>query len=234
MRRGSRADVVVANLVRSGRKQPQRFRCGSFRLPPSPSPIDGLFPRPAACIALDAAAEHARNGWHVRFPAWPRRTPTAARQRLSGAGAQIPAADLFRADRPGCDGHHAGQRDQARPAGARLPAHRCPRGRQDLDRTADRQGAQLHRPGWAGRADDRSVRDLRAVPRDRRGAPYRRDRDGRRVAHRRGRCPRDHRGVALFGGFGALQDLHHRRSPHAVEEPRSTRCSRRWRSRRRM
>jgi len=34
MRRGSRADEAVANLVRSGRKQPQRFRLGSFRLPP--------------------------------------------------------------------------------------------------------------------------------------------------------------------------------------------------------
>ena len=31
---GSRADGVVANLVRSGRKQPQRFLVGSFRLPP--------------------------------------------------------------------------------------------------------------------------------------------------------------------------------------------------------
>ena len=36
MRRGSRADAVFANPVRSGRKQPQRIRCGSFRLPPSP------------------------------------------------------------------------------------------------------------------------------------------------------------------------------------------------------
>jgi len=30
MRRGSRADEVVANLVRSGRKQPQRYCLGSF------------------------------------------------------------------------------------------------------------------------------------------------------------------------------------------------------------
>jgi len=34
MARGSRADGAVANPVRSGRKQPQRFRSGSFRLPP--------------------------------------------------------------------------------------------------------------------------------------------------------------------------------------------------------
>src|SRR4051812_19425246 len=35
MARGSRADVVLATPVRSGRKQPQRFRRGSFRLPPA-------------------------------------------------------------------------------------------------------------------------------------------------------------------------------------------------------
>ncbi len=35
MRRGSRADAVFANPVRSGRKQPQRIRGGSFRLPTS-------------------------------------------------------------------------------------------------------------------------------------------------------------------------------------------------------
>jgi hypothetical protein len=72
-------------------------------------------------------------------------------------------------------------------------------------------------PGRAGRADDRSVRRLRAVPRDRRGAAYRCDRDGRRKPYRCRRYPRDHRGVALFGGLGALQDLHHRRSPYAVQ-----------------
>jgi Arc/MetJ-type ribon-helix-helix transcriptional regulator len=32
--------VVVANLVRSGRKQPQRFRRGSFRLPPYLARVD--------------------------------------------------------------------------------------------------------------------------------------------------------------------------------------------------
>ena len=33
---GSVIGGVVANLVRSGRKQPQRFLVGSFRLPPFP------------------------------------------------------------------------------------------------------------------------------------------------------------------------------------------------------
>ena len=47
MRRGSRADEVVANLVRSGRKQPQRYRFGSFRLPPFiMSPSDRYLRRP--------------------------------------------------------------------------------------------------------------------------------------------------------------------------------------------
>jgi len=40
MRRGSRADGAVANPVRSGRKQPQRFRIGSFRLPPKSSAVE--------------------------------------------------------------------------------------------------------------------------------------------------------------------------------------------------
>src|SRR3546814_4772107 len=52
-----------------------------------------------------------------------------------------------------------------------LSAHRGARGRQNLDRAADRQGAQLHRPGRRGRPHDRSVRRLRTVPRDRRGPP---------------------------------------------------------------
>jgi len=44
MRRGSRADEAVANLVRSGRKQPQRFRLGSFRLPPQALGADAAAP----------------------------------------------------------------------------------------------------------------------------------------------------------------------------------------------
>ncbi len=56
------------------------------------------------------------------------------------------------------------------------------------------------------------------LPRDRRGPPCRRDRDGRRLAHRRRRHPRLDRRRALSAGLGALQGLHHRRSAHAVEE----------------
>src|SRR3954467_11308384 len=50
----------------------------------------------------------------------------------------------------------------------------------DLDRAADRQGAELHRPGRAGWADDRPVRRLRTMRRDRGRAAHRRGRDGRR------------------------------------------------------
>ena len=38
--------------------------------------------------------------------------------------------------------------------------------------------------------------------------------------------------VARAAEPGAVQDLHHRRSPHAHARRRSTRCSRRWKSRR--
>ena len=41
------------------------------------------------------------------------------------------------------------------------------------------KGPELHRTRRAGRTNDRSVRRVRTVPRDNRGAPYRRDRDGR-------------------------------------------------------
>ena len=111
--------------------------------------------------------------------------PEAPQSRVRGvalprARPQIPAADLRRADRPGRDGQDARQRHRARPDRPCLPADRGARGRQDLDRAAGRQGAQLRRPGRAGRPDHRPVRRVRAVPGDRRGAAHRRDRDGRR------------------------------------------------------
>ena len=48
-------------------------------------------------------------------------------------------------------------------------------------------------------------------------APCRRDRDGRRLAHRHRRRARDHRERPLPPGLGPHQGLHHRRSAHAVE-----------------
>ena len=73
-------------------------------------------------------------------------------------------------------------------------------------------------PDGAGGPTIEPVRRVRALPRDRRGPPCRRDRDGRGLAHRRRRHPRADRGRALPAGLGALQGLHHRRSAHALEE----------------
>ena len=64
-------------------------------------------------------------------------------------------------------------------------------------------------------------------------APSRRHRDGRRLPQRRRRRARDQRRGALRAGLGALQGLYPRRSAHALAAPPSTRCSRRWKSRRR-
>ena len=101
---------------------------------------------------------------------------------------------------------------------ARLHPHRRARRRQDHHRPHHRPRAQLHRPRRQGRPDRRALRRVRALPRHRRGPPCRRDGDGRRLAHRRRRHPRADRRRALQPGRGALQDLHHRRSAHAVEE----------------
>ena len=49
--------------------------------------------------------------------------------------------------------------------------------------------------------------------------PCRRDGDGRRVEHRRRRHPRRSSTRSHYrAGLGALQGLHHRRSPHAVDQ----------------
>src|SRR3569623_1736498 len=67
MRGGSRADVVVANLVRAGRQQPQRFRHGSFRLPPrSLRERDYIAPRKQARLAAHSAVR--RRGLAAAYP----------------------------------------------------------------------------------------------------------------------------------------------------------------------
>ena len=89
---------------------------------------------------------------------------------------------------------------------------------QDHHRAHHRPRAELHRPRrQADGAHHRSLRRVRALPRDRRIAPCRCAGNGRRLAHRHRRHPRDHRRRALCAGRGALQGLHHRRSAHAVE-----------------
>ena len=86
------------------------------------------------------------------MPASARRHDRAG-QRLSRAGAQIPAAALRRADRPGSDGAHADQRHRHRPHRACLHPHRRARRRQDHDRAHPGARPQLHRPRRQGRPD---------------------------------------------------------------------------------
>ena len=131
---------------------------------------------------------------------------------------QIPARRFHHPDRPGSDGAHPAQRHRDGPHRACLHADRRARRRQDHDRPHHRPGAQLRRARRQGRRDNRSLRRLRQLQGHHRRPPCRRDRDGRRLAHRRRRCPRADRGRALPPGLGTLQGLHHRRSAHAVGE----------------
>ena len=114
------------------------------------------------------------------------------------------------------DGPHPVERDCLRADRAGLHAHRRARDRQDDDGPDHRPRAQLHRPGRRRRPDNRALRRMRALPRDRRGPPCRCDRDGRRLAYRGRQDARAARRRALPPGLGAVQDLHHRRSPHAL------------------
>ena len=77
------------------------------------------------------------------------------------------------------------------------------------------KGLNCTGPDGQGRADDRALRGLRGLRRHRRGAACRRAGDGRRLADRRRRHPRDHRRGGVPGGERALQGLHHRRGAHA-------------------
>ena len=83
------------------------------------------------------------------------------------------------------------------------------------------------------RSDRQDAGARRALPGHHGEPASRRDRDGRGLAQRRRRRPADQRCDPLRAGERALQGLHPRRSAHAVDRRRSTRCSRRWRSRRR-
>ena len=151
------------------------------------------------------------------------RPATGTRSRLPGARAEIPAGELRRPDRPGADGPHADQRFRARPHRAGLDADRRARRRQDDDRPHPRARPQLQDRGQSTRADRRPRGARRSLPRHHGRPPCRRDRDGRRLAHRHRRHPRDHRACAT-AGLGALQGLHHRRSAHAVDGRPSTAC----------
>ena len=136
---------------------------------------------------------------------------------LPRAGAQIPALDLRRPDRPGRHGAHGVERLRGRPHPAGLDPHRRARRRQDHDGAHFGARAQLriarrldHRP------DHQDAGARRALPGDHGFAPSRRHRDGRGVPQRRRRRARDQRRGALRAGLGALQGLYPRRSAHAL------------------
>ena len=136
---------------------------------------------------------------------------------LPRAGAQIPALDLRRPDRPGRHGAHGVERLRGRPHPAGLDPHRRARRRQDHDGAHFGARAQLriarrldHRP------DHQDAGARRALPGDHGFAPSRRHRDGRGLPQRRRRRARDQRRGALRAGLGALQGLYPRRSAHAI------------------
>ena len=88
------------------------------------------------------------------------------------------------------------------------------RRRQDDDGADSGAGAELRE-----RADARAVRHVRCLHRDRRRPRRGRARNRRRDLHRRRRRSRgDRRAARDRADARPLQDLHHRRSPPAVEE----------------
>ena len=149
---------------------------------------------------------------------------------VSGPGAQVPAAAVRGAGRPGARRADAGERDRARTAST---TRSCSRARAASARPARRASWPRRCHCEKGPTAD-AVRHVRPVPGDR-GRPLgRRHRDRRRVEHQASRTTQvDPRGRALPAGARAAQGLHHRRGAHALDAARSTRCSRRWRSRRR-
>ncbi len=100
--------------------------------------------------------------------------------------------------------------DRRQPGRPRLPVHRRPRSRQDVGRPNPGQGPQLR-----ARSDAHPLQPLRHLPVDRRRHRH------RRVGDRRGQQPRHRRDPAIAperqhpSQPRPLQDLHHRRSPHA-------------------
>ncbi len=160
---------------------------------------------------------------------------SAVRWRIvSRAGAQIPAGDLRRPDRSGCDGAHRLERVRDRPHSAGLDPDRRARRRQDHDGAHSRARAELRVARRLGRRPDhRDAGARRALPGDHGKPAHRRARDGRRLAQRRRRRAPDQRRHPLCAGERALQGLYPRRSAHAVDAGVQRACSRRWKSRRR-
>ena len=123
---------------------------------------------------------------------------------------EVPAPGLRRGGRAGRGRPDAEERDRLRPGAPGLSLRRPPRDRQDLDGPHPREGAQL-RP----RPDPDAGQHLQRVRDDRGRHLAGRGRDGRRLAARDRRRPRDPRAGRAPAGRGALQGLHPRRGAPA-------------------
>ena len=167
-------------------------------------------------LAIDSADSGSQDaGRSRRFRSW---RPAGGRQALSGAGAEIPSLQFRRPDRPGRHGPHRFERVRNRADSAGLDPDRRARGRKNHHRADSRPRAELRTAGRFGEgADHPHAGAGRALPGDHGKPAHGRAGNGRRLPHRRRRRAPDQRQRALCAGQRALQGLHHRRSPHALD-----------------
>ena len=146
------------------------------------------------------------------------RRPAAGRQALPRAGAQIPPLQFRRSDRPGRRGPHRVERVRNRAGSAGLDPDRGARRRQNHHGADSRPRAELRAAGRIGEgADHPHAGARRALPGHHGKPAHGRAGNGRRLPYRRRRRAPDQRQRALCAGQRALQGLHHRRSPHALD-----------------
>ena len=196
------------------------------RLAPVCSMTFPLFRKPASrdikCGSIDDRRWRARNAlkcsgrWSSgRFRA---RRPAGGRQALSGAGAEIPAVQFRGPDRPGRRGPYRFERVRNRENSAGLDSDRGARGRENHHGPDSGPRAQLRTAGRISEAADHPHASAGcALPGDHGKPAHGRAGDGRGLPYRRRRRAPDQRQRALCAGQRALQGLHHRRSPHALD-----------------
>ena len=197
----------------------------------------GQAPRQPGQVRKEAAVTSARPGSLFGLPPLPARprpggqprrpdlrptsvTPSSDDERprdpLSRPRPQVPAAELCRGDRPGGDGPHPVERDCHRADRAGLHAHRRARvGKTTTARIIARALNCIGPDGAGGPtiAPCGECVHCRAIAEDRHVDVIEMD----AASHTGVDDMRElTRGRALSPGLGALQGLHHRRSPHAL------------------
>ena len=160
----------------------------------------GPFPLPAAAKPPPPLSDALRRAYALE-------AVSSARGR---ALPEVPPAGLLPGSRSGGGRADADERDRARADPSGVPVRRSPRHGQDVARAHPREGAELR----AGPDADPRQRVPR-LPRDRGRNLARRRRDGRGLAARDRRHPRDPRARRPAAGRGALQGLHPRRGAPA-------------------